>query len=576
MTQRLAVVTTFPNNSWDIYAKRMLESYAANWPKEIPIMVQLDDGVLAPEVDKIIRSHDGLKCGWEKDHAEFVARNKEKDDPQNYRKQAVRFCHKIFALKYALDSVSEAKKAGHDDVCRYLIWLDADVLTTRKVTLEDIQKCLPNEGDAVSYMGRKDWPHSECGWLVFDLENGGDIVIKEVWDSYIHDSIFKFPEWHDSWVFDAARKFFTENNQTGRWTNLTPEAKGMDVWPQSPMASWSRHYKGPTAKAELSGALQSQKKKDNMQPLKIETCNSIPNENIQRSILENQTQIKNWVLPCKMNDEEIVVVSAGPTLIAEDLQAEIDAGRRIVAVKHAIQPLKEAGIKPWACILLDPRDHVNDFVENPDKDIIWFVASQVTPKAVKTLLDAGCNVWGYHASVGAGEGDYTEKQPHSIVSGGSATATRGLFLLEKLGFHRFRLYGYDLSLSLKPDLSLKDERGQPKNFEIEMGYQLPYFKGKRWFWSTGELLAQADEFRQILNSKPDWEIKAFGNGIVPFLANICRISDLRMKKKLSKMPKVNPIYYEDMLQCKTKTPLSIKWRNMRQKLHLKPKKVSSL
>jgi Protein of unknown function DUF115 len=565
MSLAIAVVTTFPDSSWDVYAKRMLESFVANWPDEIPIMVQIDTPNLSEQINKVLRPQDGLQSGWQPEHAAFVERNKGKDDPQDYRKQAVRFCHKVFTLKNALDSVNDAIAAGHKDVCRYLIWLDADVLTTRKVTIDDLRKCLPKEGDAVSYMGRKDWDHSECGWLAFDLENGGSHIIERMWLCYTKDTLFDEPQWHDSWIFDHIKVL------EDKWTNLTPDAIGMEVWPQSPMAAWSRHYKGPIAKQEL--AQDPPKKQGGMQPLKIQTCNSIPNDDICRSILENQAQIKNWVTTCKVTDEEIVVVSAGPMLIAEDILEEVKYGRKIVAVKHALEPLKAAGIKPWACILLDPREHVADFVKEPDKDIIWLVASQVTPLAVKRLLDAGCNVWGYHASVGAGETKYTDKQSDSIVDGGSATSTRGLFVLEKLGFRRFRLYGYDLCFAKKPDLGAKDDRGQPANFEIEIGYQLPFYKDYRMFWSRGELLAQADEFRQIMESK-SWQIRAFGNGIVPFLANIRRVNDLRKASKIGKISS-KPIKYEDLFKCKNRTQLSMRLLNMLPKILHKQKMVSN-
>lgn len=561
-----AVITTFPNDSWNIYSKAMLESFVANWPAEIPILVQLDDKTLAPEVNKILRESDGLECGWKKDHKEFVERNKGKDDPQDYRKQAVRFCHKVFAIKHALNSISAAKEAKEEGIPRHLIWLDADVLTTRKVTVEDIEKCLPKEGDAVSYMGRKDWPHSECGWLAFDLENSGELVINTVYQSYVNDQVFNGKEWHDSWVFDEVRKYFTETNQAGQWTNLTPNAAGMEVWPQSPMASWSRHYKGPIAKAELA------RPKDNMKPLQIQTKNSIPDESIVKNIVANQAQIKNWIRPCRISDEEIVVVSAGPMLIPEDLYEEVKAGRKIVAVKHALKPLREAGIKPWACILLDPRDHVYDFVDNPDRDIIWLVASQVIPEAVAKLLDHGCNVWGYHASVGANEAVHTNRQAFSVVDGGSATSTRGLFLLDKLGFRKFRLYGYDLCFTKKPDLGAKDQLGQPVNFEVEIGYQTNMCKDTRWFWSKGELLAQANEFRQIMELNK-WDIKAFGNGIVPFLYNVKRVSDLRMKMKLDKLGAVKQVSYEELFGCKT--PLLTLWRSMLPKVLRKRTKASS-
>lgn len=557
----IAVLTTFPNASWKVYAEQMVKSYVAYWPDEVGLLIKLDDDLLLPDVNRILRPVDGVVAGYSKEQAEFLQRNKGRDDPNDYRKQACRFSHKIFALKSASDFwLAEKKRTGNTE-CRYLIWLDADVLTTRKVTFEDIQNCLPKEGDAVSYMGRKDWDHSECGWLAFDLENNGPSIIDEMFSYYENDTIFNQSQWHDSWAFDTVMK--VKNG-----TNLTPNAKGMDVWPQSPMAAWSKHYKGPIAKAELGGVKQVQKPV----PLRIETCNSLPNPQILQNILENQSQIKEWLIDCRKHDEEIVVVSAGPTLIAEDVDSEVKAGRKIVAVKHALEPLKKAGITPWACILLDPRDHVYDFVENPDTNILWLVASQVTPKAVRKLLVAGCRVIGYHASVGADEGIYTDKQPQAIVHGGSATATRGLFVLEKLGFHRFRLYGYDLCLDVKPDLSEKDDKGQPKYFEINLDIKMQNYKATRSFWSKGELIAQSNELRSMLDNK-DWEVTAFGYGMGPFIVDCKRLDDLREQRKKDKL-KAKPMDYRDLTGCKT-TLLSAISRKMQLVLPHKHQKVKS-
>lgn len=534
-----AVVTTFPNDSWKVYAEQMLKSFVQNWPVEIPILVHLDNGDLEADVQKYLRPQDGVVLGWSKDHADFVERNKGKDDPKDYRKQAVRFCHKVFALKFAADTAIQAKNEGKKDFPRYLIWMDADVLTTRKVTFDDIIKCLPKEGDAVSYLGRKDWPHSECGWLAFDLENGGGELIDRWLQYYLTDKIFSLDQWHDSWAFDQIGNT--------KCTNLTQTAIGTEVWPQSPMAAWSRHYKGPIAKQELAGGSV-----ETMRPMKIQTRNSIPDESIQKNILQNQAQIKNWIRTCKKTDEEIIVVSAGPMFHAEDLIDDYKAGKKIVAVKHALEPLKEAGIKPWACILLDPRDHMDKFVENPDKDIIWFVASQVIPRAVKKLIESGCRVYGYHAAVGANEEQFTMLQPDSIVSGGSATATRGLFVLEKLGFKKFKLYGYDLCVPDKPNLNEMDEQGQPRYFEVSLAATMPNYNFKRAFWSKGELLAQYEEFKQILLTQP-WEISAIGQGIAPFIANAKRISDLRTAAKKSKLPKQKPVSYKEFLGCKARS-----------------------
>lgn len=547
MTYSAAVVTTFPNNSWDIYAKKMLQSFVGNWPAEIPLLVQLDDDILQQQVRAIIRPQDAIAPKWGIEHREFVERNKGKDDPQNYRHQPVRFCHKVFAIARALDGMIMQKKAG-EVTARFIIWLDADVITTQRISFEDLELCLPKTGDAVSYMGRKDWPHSECGWLAFDLENGGDLLIKEITGMYISDQVIKMQEQHDSWVFDEVRKAIGLGNQAGRATNLTPEASGLDVWPQSPMGKWSRHFKGPEAKRALI-----QEKPQGVpigRNIILNMKNAIPAEEIRAHIMENQTLITNWIHPCKTTEEEIAVVSAGPMMVPEDVRLEMAVGRKIVAVKHALQPLKTAGITPWACILLDPRPHVNDFVEYPDPRIIWFVATQVDPEVTRKLLSSGCTVWGYHANVAADEEKLTIRQAQAIVSGGSATATRGLYMLNRLGFYKFRLYGYDLCFPDKPDLNIKDEHGQNKYLEISLNFSDGNTRRKKCFWTELQLMGQYEEMNEMIKAEK-FQFEAFGDGIIPFIVNSKKLADLRNGEIIAKITGGKLPTHQELL-CKTR------------------------
>lgn len=579
MSFAASVVTTFPSAAFELYGRAMLQSFTANWPAQIPILCFLDDDTIAGEAEKLLRPQDAIAIHKNKDRQAFLERNAGKDAPDNYRKQALRFCHKVFALKDASDYWKNSKD---EKKARYLIWMDADVLTTRPVSLEEISRCLPEQGACVSYLGRKDWDHSECGWLAFDLQNGGHDFIDKWVEIYTSDEVFHYEQWHDSWLFDRLLAQYVLDDVANyrdktNFTNLTRNRDGMEIWPQSPMAAWSRHYKGPIAKQELAPS-QSQIRTPGVNPktnIKIETKNSLPHETIRAQIEENQAQIKHWLTDCTKTDEEIVVVSAGPQLVAEDLYEEVKAGRRIIAVKHAIEPLREAGITPWACILLDPRPHLMKFVENPDPNVLWFVASQVNPKVVRKLLDSGCTVWGYHASVGAEEGKLTEKQIGSIVSGGSATATRGLFLLEKMGFTRFRLYGYELSLPDKPDMTALDEYKQPKHFEMSVQAGGLSYQAKRAFWTEAQLIAQFEEFNQILQNRTSWSIKAFGHGMIPFVVRAKEVSDLREKAKKAKLGFSPPISYEELLGCRNKTRLLGKLPWKRPKILRKRKQESN-
>lgn len=537
----IAFVTTFANVHYDLYAKKMLQSFTQFMPAEVPLCVQIDDDTLYPSVDKLLRPQDGIAVGWDKDHSEFVARNKGKDDSQDYRKQPVRFCHKVFALKRAYDAAMKQKAVDATTAPRYLVWIDADVIINRLVMIEDIAKCLPKDGDAVAYLGRKDWPHSECGWVAYDLDKGGDKIIDLMIESYTNDHLFLLEQQDDSWVFDHISCHRSR-------TNLSPDAIGLDAWESSPMSIWSTHYKGPIAKQQL--ALQRPAPQNNK--VIINTKNAIPHKEICQHIEENQKLITNWIKPCSPHDEEIVIVSAGPMLVAEDVRAM--KGKKIVAVKHALEPLKKAGVKVWASILLDPRPHVSNFVDNPDPSIIWFVASQVDPEVTRKLIAAGCKIWGYHAAVGADEQYLTNKQHYSVISGGSATATRGMFVMSHLGFKSFQLFGYDLCIPDKPDMNAKDEFGQPKYMEMSVGFSDGNLSHKKCFWTEPQLIAQFEEINEIIK-QDKFKIEAHGDGIVPFVIKSKKLAELRNKELIARMTDGKTIHYEDLLWG-----LSTNWR----------------
>lgn len=553
-----AFVTTFPNDAWGVYAEECLKSWVENLPVETPILIGLDDDKIALNVQQLLQHrNDAIAVGMLPEQKNFVETYKHKDEHGDYRKQATRFCHKVFILSRALEAIRQTPK---ENKARYLIWLDADVLVSRKVNMSDIMDVLPVDGEPVAYLGRKDWDHSECGLLVFDLENGGDKVIENVLQYYLTGNLFSLEQWHDSFVFDVVRG-------ADKWTNLTEGKPGRDIWEHSPMASWSHHYKG-NQKHGMKKIPANAYRVGNML---IETKNALPNEVLHSHIADNKLLIREWVSQCEDNEEEIVVVSAGPLLVPEDVLKHIEKGQKIVAVKHALSRLKDAGIKPWATILLDPRPHVYDFVQSPDKDIIWFVASQVDPIVTKKLLEHGCRVIGYHVTVGANEEHLFEDRYGAIIPGGTATATRGLFLLRHLGFKTMHLYGYDMCYGDKPDMKAVDEKGQPKYVEMSIDVNNFGMNYKRVFWSEPQLMAQINEMQQLLKNR-DFNFRAYGWGIVPFIARLEEVADLRKKKKLGIVSGKKLPSYKDLLKCPQKKNFLAKLLKAWQKILLKHSK----
>jgi hypothetical protein len=248
--------------------------------------------------------------------------------------------------------------------------------------------------------------------------------------------------------------------------------------------------------------------------MNIKTRNCLPNDKIVANVRENLTLIKKWAEYVKPHDEQVVICSAGQSLSYADVKRWSDKGVKIVAVKHAIDRLKKWGIKPWACVLLDPRPHVEKFVQKPDKDVIYFVASMVDPSVVKTLLENECQVVGYHAFVGAGE-DKALEPGTMLVSGGSATATRCIGLLyECLGFRDMHCYGYDLCYHTRPNMDEKHEDGSKKYIDVTLSAKV--WGGKpqlRSFWTEGQFLAQAKELHDLYKTKQGFNISIYGYGI---------------------------------------------------------------
>ncbi len=223
----------------------------------------------------------------------------------------------------------------------------------------------------------------------------------------------------------------------------------------------------------------------------VATRNCVDNEVIIANIRANTPRIHRWIETCRPHDGKLLFVSAGPSL--KGLLPEIrdrSADAKIVCVKHAHDPLIDAGIVPWGCVLLDPRDHVKQFVQNPHPQTIYFTASMVSHTTVDILLEKRARIVGYHALVGAGEDKILPKGTMFMV-GGTSAAVRGLPLFLTLGFRDFTLYAYDSCFDERPaNVGEKTKLGYDRYVKIEIG-------GKK-FWTELELVAQAQDFKEFM------------------------------------------------------------------------------
>lgn len=242
-------VTTFSANGWTKYAREGVESFVRHWPGRLHCYYEQT----APEIDgMLLNATNTGKLVWHDLLAQQALRNvlgwmaripmmqgRTPDGAYNYHRDAWKFCRKTFAVQDAASRCSGL-----------LFWLDADVRLTQDVPEQVLGEMLAKH--AVAYLGRKESPHSECGFIGFNLDVDGTRDFINRWaGSYVDGSFGDLPGWHDCWVFDALRE------QTGiRSLNLTELTStggvAERVFEKSVMGQYGTHLKGSAKHKEAA------------------------------------------------------------------------------------------------------------------------------------------------------------------------------------------------------------------------------------------------------------------------------------------------------------------------------------
>ena len=185
----IAAVTTFNGRGYTKYGRRFLQTFERHWPREVKLYVYAEG---CRPVSKRAEIRDLLSCcpglrQFKQDHGHLRSRD--------FRFDAVRFAHKVFAVAHAARTVDADK----------LFWVDADIVTFDDIPLAFLESCLP-PGYYTSCLLRAG-VHSECGFMGFDLRHPAHLDFMKAWERwYTSGRLFNLPEWHDCIVYDTVRQ----------------------------------------------------------------------------------------------------------------------------------------------------------------------------------------------------------------------------------------------------------------------------------------------------------------------------------------------------------------------------------
>lgn len=192
----IAAVTTCSADGWRQYGHRMVESWLRHWPADARLVVYVE-GWTAPSAPNLVQAHfPAWFLRWKMRHEgrpDAVGRDRRQNRrgvPYDFRRDCVRFAHKVAAIVDATDGLEDG----------LAVWLDADTLTHEPVDEAWLRGMLP-AGRYLAWLERTRPSYPECGFLLFDCGSAGHSrFMDRLRALYESDAVFRLSETHDSFA----------------------------------------------------------------------------------------------------------------------------------------------------------------------------------------------------------------------------------------------------------------------------------------------------------------------------------------------------------------------------------------
>lgn len=236
-------VTSFSPAGYELYGQRFLKSFLRYTDLEIVPFIEgndLDDSLIRPRVHQALLK---WSPGWSKFQENAPPVMQPCSYWERWDQNGRRFSHKVFAVTSSFAATEH----------RWRIWIDADVEFHSPLYETTLRDLCP-EDCCVSFLGRKNYAWSECGFVAYKVSDPRVLaLLADIRNVYTSGELFRLPRdrWHDSAVFDLCRQRsgIPEHEQH----NISAGASGREVWEQTLLHKVAFHRKGPRRKKEAYG-----------------------------------------------------------------------------------------------------------------------------------------------------------------------------------------------------------------------------------------------------------------------------------------------------------------------------------
>src|SRR4029079_6402538 len=196
---KTTIVSGFHPAGYEEYGKAFLKTFDRYWPKEVDIIVYVENKIkpIGREIIRDVFSIPGCKQFIEEhQHPRFHGmeevpgwNEKDRRNPEgSYRFNAVKFCRQLFIPEHAADKLPDG------DI---LVWFDGDVISHAEPPGDFVNHLL-GEKDLVT-LGR-DRLNTDLGFWAVRLNKRIRELLKAIADSYRSGYVLKLEEWHSGFL----------------------------------------------------------------------------------------------------------------------------------------------------------------------------------------------------------------------------------------------------------------------------------------------------------------------------------------------------------------------------------------
>lgn len=218
------------------------------------------------------------------------------------------------------------------------------------------------------------------------------------------------------------------------------------------------------------------------------------------------------------HDGVMVIAGSGPSLpkFIEEIRAERERGRPIMACNGAHDWLCEHGIEPELFLTVDPRDLRHNLRQKNDYTI-YLLASRVAPEVFDHLQDCRIILW--HSAGHPEEMPVFEGTGAKRIGGGSTSGLRAIVLAYLMGFRHCVLYGFD---------SCNDAEGRKRFDSGTVSVTTDVIVEGRTFICSMAMAAQANEFQTATYGwLPGLHLEVKGDGLLAAIVEARRKAGYR-------------------------------------------------